>query len=132
MTSIDFDRIAQTISPKQLAQAIGAKQDGKGDFHCPASGHKHGDRRASLSINRNNGRTLGFCHTCGINGSPIQLASEIWGTTVNVAAERLAAELGIVTPSSNGNTGLGGPTATYEYVDEQGDHLFEVVRFFPK
>ena len=41
MTSIDFDRIAEAVSPEQLARSIGAKQNGRGGFHCPSKAHEH-------------------------------------------------------------------------------------------
>ena len=41
MSRVDFDQIAEAISPEQLAQAIGAKKRGR-DFHCPSSAHENG------------------------------------------------------------------------------------------
>ena len=132
MSRIDFDQIEKDISPEHLAQAIGAKPSGsRGSFHCPGGGHENGDKKPSLSINRKNGRTVAKCHACGLSGTPIQVAGTIWGVSTDAAAERLAAQLGIVTSEAwpNGSGGLGELIQTYEYVDEEGEHLFEVCRY---
>ena len=135
-TRVDFDAIAQSISPEQLARAIGARASrSPGMFHCPGPGHENGDKNASLSINRREGRTLAYCHGCGLKGTPVQIAAELWGMTANDAAERLNSELGITvlettTPSGNG---LGELIHTYHYVDKEGAYLSSVRRFaFPK
>ena len=135
MSVIDFDAIAEAVSPEQLARAIGAKPDGR-DFHCPGSGHANGDRDGSLSINRKDGRTVAYCHGCGLKATPVQVAGQIWGVTPNDAAKRLVSELGITTAvQANGThgSGLGELVATYDYTDEQGEYLFSARRFaFPK
>ena len=129
MIGMDFDQIAKAISPEQLAQAIGAEKKDKG-FRCPGTGHENGDRNPSLSISRKEGRTVACCHACGLSGSPVQVAALLWSLPNNEAAERLAQLVGISTADTS--SGLGEIVDTYEYVDEQGDHLFEVVRFEPK
>ena len=129
MTTLDYDAIATAVSPDQLAQAIKAKKVRDG-YRCPQPAHKNGDRNPSLSISRTNGRTVTFCHGCGLKGTPIQVAADVWGVAAQDAAQRLVRELGLSVPASNG---LGEITDTYEYVDEAGEHLFEVVRYsFPK
>lgn len=135
--AIDYDRIAEAVSPDQLASAIGAAKDRGGNFHCPGGWHENGDRNPSLSITRNNGRTVALCHACGLTGSPVQVAAELWSVTDREAAERLASHIGLTTgavnlPAPVTSSGLGEILDTYEYTDEVGDHLFEVVRFEPK
>ena len=134
MSTLDFDAIAENISPKQLATAIGARASrSPGDFHCPGSGHENGDKRPSLSINRENGRTVACCHRCDLSGSPVQVAADVWGLSPGDAAQRLAAELGIAPLATRSTgTGLGEEIATYPYSDESGAVLYDVVRFFPK
>ena len=136
MSRVDFDPIASEISPEQLAKAIGAKRASSGnDFHCPSPAHEHGDRNPSLSISRENGRTVTNCHRCGLKGSPVQVAATVWGVTLAYAAQRLVSEAGLTIPSVSGadarrtGTPLGEMVATYEYTDEEGGPLFEVVRY---
>ena len=80
MTRPDFDRIAETISPEQLAQAIGARPSRQaGEFHCPGPSHENGDHNPSMSLGRKDGRTVGCCHGgCDISGSPVQVAAAVW------------------------------------------------------
>ena len=132
MSAPDFDAIAAEISPEQLARAIGAERNGNGSYHCTGENHEHADRNPSLSIDRKDGRTVGCCHACGLKGTPVQIAADVWGLSLGDAAERLVSEIGITVPAKSGGTGLGEIIATYEYVDEDGEHLFEVVRYFPK
>lgn len=42
MTNIDFDGLANAISPDQLAQALGAPKNGTG-WHCPSPDHDDHD-----------------------------------------------------------------------------------------
>jgi len=135
MSRIDFDAIAESISPEQLAQAIGARPNG-GSFHCPSPNHAGGDKNPSLSINRKDGRTVAYCHSCGLKGTPVQVLAEVCGLAHGDAAERLAATAGVTSSAttmvSKGN-GLGEEVAWYPYTDEAGVLLYEVVRFaFPK
>ena len=128
MSTPDFDTIAEAVSPAQLAQAIGAKQNGK-DFHCPSSNHADGDKNPSLSINQKDGRTVAYCHSCGLTGTPVQVASDLWGMTPGDAATRLASELGISTALQSSGSGLGELVHTYDYVDKEGAYLSSVRRY---
>ena len=135
MSRIDFDAIAESVSPEQLAQEIGARPNG-GSFHCPSPTHAGGDKNPSLSINRKDGRTVACCHSCGLKGTPVQVLAEVCGLALGDAAERLAAAAGVTSSAttmvSKGN-GLGEEVAWYPYTDEAGVLLYEVVRFaFPK
>jgi DNA primase len=135
MSRIDFDAIAEAISPAQFAQAIGAKPNGRA-FHCPSPNHAGGDKNPSLSINRKDGRTVAYCHSCGLKGTPVQVLAEVCGLALGDAAERLAAVAGVTSSAttmvSKGN-GLGEEVASYPYTDEAGVLLYEIVRFaFPK
>jgi hypothetical protein len=131
MSRIDFDAIAESISPEQLAQEIGAKPN-RGAFHCPSPNHAGGDKNPSLSINRKDGRTVACCHSCGLKGTPVQVLAEVCGLALGDAAERLAAAAGVTSSAttmvSKGNR-LGEEVASYPYTDEAGVLLYEVVRF---
>jgi hypothetical protein len=134
MTSAaDFDRIAGELSPDQFAHAIGATKVSEGSYRCPnQAGHSNGDASPSLSISRSDHRTVACCHACGLAGSPVQVAARLWGHDPQAAAERLASSIGIAVPETtkNGKPGqLGTHVATYEYTDEDGHHLFDVLRF---
>ena len=129
MSRIDFDKLAAAVMPEQLAEAIGAPASRPpGKFHCPSPAHENGDKRPSLSINRKDGRTLAYCHGCGLKGTPVQVAAKLWGVSHDDAAERLVSAAGIARPNGGQREILN----RYEYTDESGEHLFEVVRFFPK
>ena len=134
MSTPDFDAIAETISPEQFARAIGARPSGtRGMFHCPCPGHENGDEKASLSIYRVSGRTVVHGFSCDLRGSPVQAAASVWRVSLPDAAARLVAAVGITTLDTRPHgSGLGEIVITYEYTDESGKHLFEVVRFFPK
>ncbi len=67
----------------------------------------HEDRNPSLSINAETGQW--FCHACVIGGGPSQLAEQLG-----------------VDPPDNGKPD--NPEATYDYHDENGQLLFQVVR----
>jgi hypothetical protein len=67
----------------------------------------HEDRKASLSINRDNG--LWFCHACSVGGT----------------ARDFAERLGIEAPAGNRKSA----EYAFDYRDEQGALLFQVVRF---
>ena len=131
MSAFDYDAIAETILPDQLGQAIGARPSrSAGSFHCSSPSHAHGDKVPSLSIWRDNGRTVAKCHSCGLKGSPVQVAAEVWGVSLGDAAARLAAAVGINTLDTKPHgSGLGEIVTTSEYTDESGKHLFEVVRY---
>ena len=130
-TGFDFDWLAEAISPEQLAKAIGAEPAGGGSFHCPnGESHANGDRNPSLSISARNGRTVVFCHGCGLSGSPVQVAGRLWGLSPSEAAERLVRKAGL--PGEGHVTKNPRILDTYDYVDQDGDLLFQVVRFEPK
>ena len=131
MTTPDFDAIAETISPDQCGEAIGARPSGtRGMFHCPCPGHENGDEKASLSIYRVSGRTVVHGFSCDLRGSPVQAAASVWGVSLPDAAARLVAAVGITTLDTRPyGSGLGEIVTTYEYTDEEGGYLFEVVRY---
>lgn len=129
----DFDDIAERVTPERLASALELKKGGS-SWHCPLpQNHTNGDKNPSFSISRVGGRTVAKCHAghCPLSGTPVQVAAEVWGISEPEAAGRLADIIGL-SPSRNGGRGLGEIVETYPYVDEQGDLLFEVVRYSPK
>ena len=135
MSGPDFDAIAEAVSPEQLAQAIGAQPSSSpGSFHCPSPAHENGDKSPSLSIGRKDGRTVLYCHSCQLSGTPVQVAGTIWGMTANDAAERLIHEIGIIIPETAGpagarGNGLGELVHTYDYHTEEGNYSSSVRRY---
>ena len=102
-----------------LSHFRGVGKSGKGwKARCPA----HDDRKASLSIGAgDDGRVLLHCHA----GCDVQ--------TVVAAAGLTMADLA---PPHHGQpaaaTGKRQLVAAYDYCDEAGDVLFQVVRYEPK
>lgn len=97
-----------------LRSATGYEARGNGDWRCPA----HEDKRPSLSVNQGDRAVVVKCQRgCS---TPDVLAAV--GLTM---ADLYDA------PATNG-THKAEPLASYPYVDEHGDLLFEVVRFVPK
>lgn len=127
---IDFDLLAEVITPKQFAKAIGATPSRTaGMFHCSNPAHENSDKKASLAIRYKDGRTVVYCHGCGLSGTPIRAATQLWGGSPNDVAERLAASAGITALVTRSNSDGPKIAATYEYTDESGEHLYEVVRY---
>jgi putative DNA primase/helicase len=97
-----------------LARLKGVRRNGSGwQALCPA----HEDRNPSLSVHERDGRILLFCHA---------------GCTPEAVCSALGIELCELftdaTPQSSGAR----VAATYDYVDEHGKLLFQVVRYEPK
>ena len=123
--TVDFEQIAATISPDQLATAIGAEKV-RDSYRCPQPSHSNGDRSPSLSISRKEGRTVACCHGCGLSGTPVQVAAEVWRVTSGDASERLARAIGLGASGPSPN-GLGEPTDRYEYTDEELEKIFGAI-----
>lgn len=98
-----------------LGRLGGVKSSGDGYVaKCPA----HDDHRQSLSLGvGDDGRVLVNCHA----GCAPDAVCEALGITL---ADLFAEE-----PSGNGKREI---VATYDYVDERGELLYQVVRFTPK
>jgi KaiC/GvpD/RAD55 family RecA-like ATPase len=96
-----------------LRSLHGVKRAGKGwTAQCPA----HDDKRASLSISEGtDGRILLHCHA---------------GCELADILEALRLDVKELFPDDP--KGKGEILATYDYTDEAGKLLFQVVRFFPK
>jgi hypothetical protein len=103
-----------------LSHLAGVRKTGGGwQARCPA----HEDRQASLSISTgDDGRLLLHCHA---------------GCTVEAVVGKLGLTMRDLMPSGNGSGKHAGSSkpeivATYDYRDEQGDLLYQVVRYDPK
>ena len=105
-----------------LAKLQAVRKSGTGWMaECPA----HGDRHPSLSVSEGqDGRVLIHCHA----GCPPENVVAAMGLTI--------AALAPPTKGKRKASAVSGKTpriaATYDYRDERGDVLFQVVRFEPK
>jgi putative DNA primase/helicase len=100
-----------------LARLQGVRQEGGGYAAlCPA----HNDKKPSLSIKVNNGKILMHCHA---------------GCDTRVVLDKMGLKMSDLLdepfkPKSSSSKGR--IVATYDYTDEDGNQLFQVVRFEPK
>lgn len=100
-----------------LARLQGVKRSGDGwEARCPA----HDDQRASLSIHEApDGKTLLHCHAgCEVDA----IAGAIGLATSDLFLDRPY-------PAGSGKPSI---AAAYDYTDEKGTLLYQVVRFLPK
>src|SRR5258708_11255480 len=92
-------------------KGVGKSGDGW-SAKCPS----HNDKSPSLSIHESNGKILLYCHA----GCSLDMILEALGITV--------ADLF----SINGNEDKGRIVAEYDYTDESGTPLYQVIRYEPK
>jgi putative DNA primase/helicase len=108
-TAADVERIAKRLG--------GARKNGDGwDCRCPA--HEDHDPSLSLSLG-DDGRLLWHCHA-GCGQEAVREALRRAGVLMNGDARKAERK------------GTGRIVASYPYVDEQGEILFEVTRHEPK
>ena len=81
----------------------------------------HADSKPSLTVDEN----LWFCHSCRVGGSIIDYVSRADGLTTKETIEKLKQELGVEEKSRK-------EIARYEYTDEHGNALFNIIRYEPK
>lgn len=107
---------ANGMTPSILDQLTNVRQVGSGwTALCPA----HEDQRSSLSISvGDDGRTLVHCHA---GCMPDAVVSAVGLTMHDLAS-----------PNGKGKPVKRRIVATYDYRDEQGALLFQVVRYKPK
>jgi predicted P-loop ATPase len=107
---------SQEPSAQSLAYALNAKRNGKGwHAHCPA----HDDKEPSLSISEKNGRTLIKCHGhCPQDAVLDALRAQGLWPARNTYRNRQSAAARV--------------NSVYDYHDEAGTTVFQVVRYSPK
>jgi len=110
----DVERHVRVRIPK-------AKRQGA-EWRAPCPIHK--GQRDSFAVSVETGEW--YCHSrCGRGGSLFDLEMELTGCDYRTAVER-------ITGREPGNGGGQRIVATYDYTDEQGNLLFQVVRYKPK
>jgi hypothetical protein len=113
---------------ESIARHLGgaSKSGDNWSCRCPA----HDDKRASLSITeKQDGKLLVHCHA-GCDQSLViseLKAQSLWPTTAKPAPEALPPPVQI-----NIGAGKGKIAATYDYVSEDGELLYQAVRYEPK
>ncbi len=108
---IDVKSLPQKF--EELLDRLHAKKNGSQWMAlCPA----HEDRNPSLSLTKKNGKILLYCHA---------------GCSPEAVCEALGLDIADLFAESSNDSG---PriVATYPYYDEEGNTLFEVVRYEPK
>ena len=93
---------------------------GDGETSCLCCFHE--ESNPSLSINVHTG--LYDCKACGAKGDVFTFYRETHHCDFNTAIKELAAQAGV-----NGGNGKKTEICRYPYVDEQGERLFDAVRF---
>ncbi len=100
----------------------------KGNSYCPF----HEDNNASLQLSQG----MAYCHAEKKGWDVVALHQAAMGTTFQETVKTLAQELGLGSPDKNGTRSDQKTkpkiVATYDYTDEAGELLFQVVRFDPK
>jgi hypothetical protein len=87
--------------------------------HCPF----HDDRSPSLEIGLNNG--VWYCHGCGEGKGMVEFERRLTGLDAPSALQSVASFLGLGPPESIEEA----PIAEYDYTDEAGELLYQVVRY---
>ncbi len=130
-----FAATRQMITAEALTASLGGKWHGSyGMASCPVStNHRHGDRSPSLSVS--NGRDVPIVFKChsGCDPKEIIQALDSRGLWPNDDTPFVAPVLTV--PSKNGDdrvTPINQHVGTYQYRDEQGDLLYEKLRYEPK
>lgn len=100
--------------PQFLDGLQGVRRSGRGWIaRCPA----HDDRDPSLSVHERDGKVLLHCHA---------------GCTPQAVCSALGIELRELFTDATSRSSEARVTATYDYVDEHGTLVFQVVRYEPK
>lgn len=96
----DLERLSQ-LSIKDVLEALGARPSHNGRvFHCfNVNAHKDNDNNASMSIYERTNSC--HCFTCGISGTPVNIAKHKFGGDFKEACEFLHATFKIATLDNN-------------------------------
>jgi hypothetical protein len=111
----DFNAEQLSALEQELAARGGRERGDEITFRCP----KHDDEHPSATYNRS--KRVWYCHVCGAGGGFVDLA-KLLGVWVERAPARMS-------PARGSRREI---VATYDYVDEAGVLLLQVVRYRPK
>ena len=119
-TDRDRARLVNPLSVLPAATKVRIVGPGRFRLRCPM----HDDSQPSLSLRRfDSGAYTYRCFGCGASGDSIQLVMDVKGVTFQQAIGEL---LGVVPPSTEVIV------AKYDYIDDDGSLLYQVVRYEPK
>ena len=122
-------------TPEDIARALGGAKRSGSNWSCKCPAHE--DQKASLSITQNfSGKLLVHCHA---GCDPIDVISHLrvqglWpesAKTAPVAIPPPKAKIDLP-PTQPVQTGRARIVATYDYTDEDGELLYQAVRYDPK
>lgn len=137
---IDLALCKQRLPMPGLLHSLGLGQHAVKSARCPwPQAHKHGDRNPSFGIFRNGNGWAWKCFICG-SGDEVTFLERHFGLSTKDAIAKYG-ELAGVNRQETG-TGIGAASRQrgserkevcgYEYHDETGKVLFQVVRYEPK
>ena len=84
-----FRLVKESVTARQAAKAYGLKVNRSGMCCCPF----HGDKNPSMKLDERY-----YCFGCGVTGDAIDLTAKLFGINTKEAAEKLAADFGIMHP----------------------------------
>ena len=135
---VDADQVKQQSDIVQIiGQYVRLRKSGPGEMvgACPF----HSDKTPSFTVTP--AKQMYFCFGCQAGGDVFEFVKRIEGVSFTDAVQRVAEMLGTVTTpvAVNGNTKKpcvsasqpGKVVATYSYIDEHGELLYEVQRVEP-
>lgn len=86
-----FQLVKESVTARQTAEAYGLKVNRSGMCCCPF----HGDKNPSMKLDERY-----YCFGCGVTGDAIDLTAKLFEINTREAAEKLAADFGIMLSNS--------------------------------
>lgn len=115
---------------EDIARRLGAARKAGDDWSCKCPAHE--DNKASLSIkDSKDGKMLVHCHA-GCHQEDVINQIKLMGMWPTAEKRRPYEPPKVVINLTNNTPGKGAIAATYDYVDEQGELLYQAVRYEPK
>jgi len=136
MSKMDIERTKAANPIEEVARGYGIIFDAKGWAHCPfGERHNNGDANPSLHLDRKKQRLRCESQNC-FDGAVnvIDLVMRMDGVSFKTACQKLAQRAGL--GNGNGHAPQTAPAgqrivATYDYHDEEGKLLYQIVRKEP-
>jgi 5S rRNA maturation endonuclease (ribonuclease M5) len=129
---LDAAEIKRRVPIDAILRHYGSFQDREGRWRCPfPSRHRNGDAHHSVTVK--DGRVFCWSQDCfGEHGADVfELVGRMEALSNFPDQKRRVCEIGGIVDAGNGN-GQRRIAATYDYTDEAGVLLYQVVRFAPK